>query len=249
MLSKAQIKHIQSLHRNKFRQQHQQYVAEGSKIVLDILASNHQVAEVYATNAWHEEHAEQLFSKQIAPHHVDLQEIKKITALKSPPDVIALVNIPKVQTPVSLRSEKLYLALDTIQDPGNMGTIIRTADWFGIDTIFSSSGCVDHFNPKVVQASMGSIARVKVCHTSLVELIRNNRDIPVLATVMDGTSLYEYNWTGGGLLLIGNEGQGLSDVLLGMATERISIPRFGEAESLNAAMATGIILSHYRAAN
>ena len=141
---------------------------------------------------------------------------------------------------------QISLALDTIQDPGNLGTIIRIADWFGIANIICSENCADIYNPKVVQSTMGSFGRVEVVYTSLVEFLNRNNSVPIYAAALNGKKVDELKGLKEGIILIGNESKGISIEIMQMATEKITIPKFGMAESLNAAVATGIILSHLR---
>jgi TrmH family RNA methyltransferase len=170
--------------------------------------------------------------------------LEKITALATPNQVLALVDMPKQQADAP-KPNGLCLALDAIRDPGNLGTIVRTADWFGIKRIYCSLDCVDIYNPKTVQSTMGSIVRVDVVYTDLEALFKANNDIPIFAADMDGESLYTTKLPKEGILLIGSESHGVSPTLLPYA-RRITIPRFGEAESLNAAMAAGIILGWWK---
>jgi TrmH family RNA methyltransferase len=167
-------------------------------------------------------------------------DLKNISRLVSTPEVIALAHIPPQ---VNLaKPSGLILALDTIQDPGNMGTIIRIADWYGISTILCSEGCVDVFNPKVINATMGSFLRVNLLTANLADWFGQHRDVPVYGAMLEGESIYDLEPEKDAVLLVGNEGAGISPELQKHITRKISIPRRGGAESLNAGVATGIIV-------
>jgi len=241
MLSKAKIKFITSLKIKKQRQQQQLFTAEGAKAIDELLSSSSLVLEIYALESWIYSH-QQLLSKTSVPCAVvDEAELKKISSLTTPHDVLAVCSIPENSySDVTIRQE-LCLALDGIHDPGNMGTIIRIADWFNIPYIFCSDDCVDPYNTKVVQASMGSIARVKVIETNLEKLFTEHSKIPVLVAVLDGDNIFSMQKMNRGFLLIGSEARGVSENLLKFASDKITIPQLGKAESLNAAVATGII--------
>ena len=168
-------------------------------------------------------------------------ELEKISTLQAPQGILALIAIPENLeiAPEALIGE-FSLALDGIQDPGNMGTIIRTADWFGFKNIICSTNTVEAFNPKTVQATMGSLARVNICYTSLPEYIQN-LEIPVYAAMLNGESLYEIEWERNGLVVLGNEGKGVSDEVANLISRRLTIPRVGAAESLNVSISAAII--------
>jgi TrmH family RNA methyltransferase len=199
-----------------------------------------RVKEVYALREWIEQHADLPVFKHIEPTGISPKELGRISNMRSPNQVLALCHIPEYDLEDE-KSEDLQLVLDGIRDPGNMGTIIRTADWFGLGKVICSEDCVDVYNPKVVQSSMGSIARVKVLYTGLDEYLSGSVH-DIYATVLDGTSIFDTN-PGKGIYLIGNESTGLRPEVLKHATHRISIPSLGRAESLNASVATGIILA------
>lgn len=243
MLSKAQIKYIQSLQRNKFRAEYQQYLAEGAKIVPELIQAGTDIKQVFALPEWIEAHQKTLAGKQISIEAITPDELQKISALSTANQVLAIVSMPKQDGPKA--PEGLCIALDAIRDPGNLGTIIRAADWFGVKRIYCSLDCVDAYNPKTVQSTMGSIVRVEVVYTDLAELFENHPAVPVFAADMHGQSLYETTLPQDAILLIGSESHGVSAGLLAKS-QAITIPRFGGAESLNAAMAAGIILGWWR---
>jgi TrmH family RNA methyltransferase len=237
MLSKREIKDIQSLSHKKFRDELNLFVAEGPKVVGELIELiPQQIEKVYAVENWLQNHE----SRGVSTIEINNIELEKLSQLQTPNQVIAVV---KKLPPANPGASTFTLYLDTIQDPGNLGTIIRIADWFGVRDIVCSAGCADLYNPKVVQATMASIARVNVFYDREGDWLKGKK-VPVYAAALDGKSLYEEQKTTKGILVIGNESKGLSEETLRYATERITIPRKGEAESLNAAVATGIILSH-----
>ncbi len=240
MLSKAQSKHIRSLTQQKFRNEHQQFIAEGTKIAEEWLCSKHKVLKVIATKEWLDENR-----LHIAAHpeaevvEVTEQELTIITALQTPNSVLLVVPFPPAE-PLPAAANKWYMALDNIQDPGNMGTLLRIADWFGIQHVLCNEQCVDVYNPKVVQSAMGAHTRVAVHYTDLSAALAQLQ-MPVYAAVLGGTNVYECTRTESGVLVIGNESKGISEAVTALATHRVTIPRKGGAESLNAAVSAGIL--------
>ena len=239
MLSKKEVKDIQSLSHKKFRDELNLFVAEGPKIVTEIieLIPEH-VEKVYAVKKWIETNHSLLQNINVV--EVSVSELERLSQLQTPNQVIALIKKLPAKKP---DASSFTLYLDTIQDPGNFGTIIRIADWFGIKNIVCSSGCADLYNPKVVQSTMASIARVNVYYDEEGDWLKE-RNVPVYAATLHGTSLAGHAKTKKGVLIIGNESKGISKQVLQYAPEQITISKIGEAESLNAAVATGIILSH-----
>lgn len=242
MLSKAQIKYIQSLQHKKYRQKSGQFIAEGDKIVPELLLEAVPVREVYATEAWISTH-EQLLARRKEVRVMPVEEgiLKQLSALTTPNQALALLDMP---APAEIKPElfkgTVTLAVETIQDPGNLGTIIRIADWFGIRQIVCSPDCVDVYNPKTIQATMGSIARVRVLETEIAPFL-NLAGLPSYAATLHGRNIVEFQKLEEGIILIGNESRGLSDGVIAVATHKITIPRLGGAESLNAGVAAGII--------
>jgi TrmH family RNA methyltransferase len=239
MLTKAQAKYIQNLGHKKLRENENLFVAEGPKLVLELLDEPLVTLHTaYATKSFLAAHPE-----LHAVVEVSQSELERISFLTTPHEVVAIFRQPRFPQNSSYRKH-VSLMLDTIQDPGNMGSIIRTADWFGISTIICSEDTVDVYNPKVIQSTMGSIARVSVLYENLERFI-NEMDLPPLyVTALKGTSLFDMEPLDEGIILIGNEAKGVSEHLLSRAKQKITIPRKGKAESLNAAIATGIVLSH-----
>jgi TrmH family RNA methyltransferase len=247
MLSKKIVKYIQSLSHKKLRDEENAFIAEGPKVVPEFLSGeNFNCKILCASNDWLIGHKNLL--KNILPENIyDIDEIslQKISLLKTPNKVVAVFEKkPRDKTP---RIEnKLSLMLDDIRDPGNLGTIIRIADWFDIENIICSENCADCYNPKVVQATMGSLVRVNVWYTTLIPFIETHKNISVYAAALSGTPLPEFKKITEGIVLIGNESIGINEELLKKTTQKMTIPKYGNAESLNAAVATGIILSHVR---
>ncbi len=246
MLSKTYTKYIQSLHHKKFRDAENAFIAEGSKVVMELMTSSKIVCEhILAKADWLNENERFMRKYYKGPlETVEDFELGKISALSTPNQVLGIFK--KIQQGSVNVAGQISLALDTIQDPGNLGTIIRIADWFGVINIICSENCVDIYNPKVVQSTMGSLGRVEVVYTNLFEFLNRNNSIPIYAAALNGKSVGELKELKEGILLIGNESKGISAEVMQMATEKITIPKYGMAESLNAAVATGIILSHLR---
>ena len=241
MVSKSQLKYIQSLGQKKYRDIEGLFVAEGPKLVKELIESkNVELTQIYALSEWIEENKDLLSSSNITA--ISETELERVSQLKTPNKVLAIVKKFEVNEPEI--KKKISVALDTIQDPGNMGTIIRIADWFGISQIICSDDCADLYNSKVVQATMGSIARVNVFYTDLPVWFKELSGIRIYAAMLEGKDVTKMSAIGEGLIIIGNESMGVDKELLQFANEKISIPRKGNAESLNAAVATGIILSH-----
>ncbi|WMW77528.1 RNA methyltransferase [Flavobacterium sp. 20NA77.7] len=238
MVSKNQIKLITSLQQKKYRKIHQLFIAEGKKVILELLEAGFKLEFLFVTE-------ENIFPKTYHPELISEQELKKITALTTPNNCLAVF---KTQINQNHTESELILALDTIRDPGNMGTIIRLCDWFGITTLVCSEETVDSYNPKVVQATMGSLARVNLIYTNLHAYL-SETNLPIYGTFMDGKSIYETQLPQKGIIVMGNEANGISKEVEDIITERIAIPRFGNlqlTESLNVATATAIILSEFK---
>lgn len=241
MLSKSKAKYIQSLGHKKQRDQDGIFIAEGPKIISELLSYVPQdVKELYAVASWIQANPAIAANMQVT--EVSGEELGRISQLKTPNEVLAVVRQFETTDTISVKG-KVTIVLDTIQDPGNLGTIIRIADWFGINTVVCSHDSADVYNPKVVQSTMGSIARVQVFYTNLNEWLEQQLGVPVYACTLGGNDIATMNPISEGVILIGNESKGIHEDLLIMAGERISIPRKGKAESLNAAVALGIVLS------
>ena len=236
MLSKKVLKDIQSLGLKKRREETGLFVAEGPKVVEELMqVVPEQVEAVYATSNWIDKR-----KSDSKVHEVSEIELEKISQLKTPNQVVAVVRQFKNSLP---DKNAFILYLDAVQDPGNFGTIVRIADWFAVKHIVCSTGCADLYNPKVVQASMASIARVNVFYDETDSWLQQ-QEKTIYAASLHGKPLSSFRETRNGILIIGNESKGIRPSFLSIATEKITISKRGEAESLNAAVATGIILSH-----
>lgn len=239
MISKNQIKLISGLHQKKQRFANQLFFAEGVKVIQELLQSNFELEHLYTTQNDFEKVE---FSKRTS---ITEQELKKISALSTPNSCLAVFKIPD-ENPII--DSGLILALDDIRDPGNLGTILRLCDWFGIQQIVCSKETVDIYNPKVVQATMGSVARVNVNYVDLKAFIAKTK-LPVFGTFMNGENIYQSALPQNGIIIMGNEANGISAEIEKMVTSRLTIPRFGElqkTESLNVATATAIVLSEFK---
>ncbi|MDD7246706.1 MAG: RNA methyltransferase [Prevotellaceae bacterium] len=249
-LSKAKIKYIHSLEQKKIRRQENAFVAEGHKSVGDLLQAGCTARLIIATEEWRSPVALGSETERIT---VTAEELRKASLLLHPQQVLGVFTIPSHDTPppVSTIREQLCLCLDGVQDPGNLGTIIRTADWFGISHIICSPSTADAYNPKVVQATMGSIARVRVCYTNLPGWLQSlPADTPIYGTMLDGEELYATPLSRSGVVVMGNEGSGISDEVARQLTHRLLIPPYphgsSTAESLNVSIATAIICAEFR---
>lgn len=239
MVSKNQIKLITSLQQKKYRVANKLFFAEGVKVIQELLESNFALEHLYTTQNDFEEVSNA--NKTL----IDVNDLKKISALSSPNSCLAVFKIPVEKEMIE---SGLILALDSIRDPGNLGTILRLCDWFGIHQLVCSKETVDIYNPKVVQATMGSIARVNVNYIDLNAFITETQ-LPIFGTFMDGKNIYKTSLPQEGVIIMGNEANGISSELEKLIQNRLTIPRFGEiqkTESLNVATATAIILSEFR---
>jgi RNA methyltransferase, TrmH family len=245
MLIKAQVKYIQSLGHKKFRDADAVFVAEGPKIVQELLQSdNVRLVQCFATEKWLLSNAGILKGKEELIIRTDDKELQRISFHQTPNQVLALFTKPVFE--VAGKRPGLTLLLDTIQDPGNLGTILRTADWFGVKKIVCSLETVDVYNPKVVQSAMGSVIRVELIYTDLIGYINLHPGIPVYASSLEGQDLDENIAIPNLMLLLGNESMGINSVLESRASKKIRIPGKGGAESLNVAVAAGILLSRLK---
>jgi TrmH family RNA methyltransferase len=237
MLTKSQIKLISSLKQKKFRIQHQLFVVEGVKVVREFLNSDYELVEIFAVDDHFSQYKQKLT-------RVNAKELSKISGFNTPNKVVATFKIPR---PKPINWSALVVALDAVNDPGNLGTIIRLCDWFGIENLICSETTVECFNPKVVQASMGSHTRVNITYMDLEKALPLAPNC--MGTFMDGMSIYEQNLPDEGLLVLGNEANGISQDIEALVDTRLSIPRFGnlkQTESLNVANAAAILLSEFK---
>lgn len=246
MLSKNKIKYIRSLELKKNRKEERAFVAEGHKLVGDLLG-HFPCRLLVATRAWLDRNPKVEATEII---EVTQEELTRASLQKAPQEVLAVFDQPVYDMDAGVVSKTLCLALDDIQDPGNLGTIIRLADWFGIEHIFCSQGTVDVYNPKTIQATMGALARVKLHYCHLPSLIASLEEAPVYGTFLDGENMYAKELSSHGLIVMGNEGNGVSDEVAKLVNERLYIPNYPPqretSESLNVAVATAVVCAEFR---
>lgn len=238
MLSKNQIKLINQLHQKKYRKKRQLFVAEGLKTVKELLSSTVELHKLFTTT--------DIFYTEAEKHQLITEtELKKISRLQSPQIVLGIFKIPKAVIDPQI---KLTLALESVRDPGNLGTIIRLCDWFGVGQLVCSTDTVDCHNPKTVQATMGSLPRINIVYSDLAQFLRETNR-PIYGTFMDGNPIYDQPLSDEGILVMGNEANGISQKVGRLVSYRLGIPQFGQnkkTESLNVATATAITLSEFR---
>ncbi|WP_435624912.1 TrmH family RNA methyltransferase [Flagellimonas sp.] len=239
MVTKNQIKLVTSLQQKKYRNQHALFVVEGLKTVTEVLDSGIEPNGIYVDN--------ELYKNKLGDSAILVTPsvLAQMSSQNNPSGILGVFHIPK---PIEPALKGWTLALDAVRDPGNLGTIIRLCDWFDIQNLICSKDTVDCYNPKVLQATMGSIARVNIMYLDLIEFFERNPNTPILGTFMDGDSLYEQSFPKNGILVMGNEANGISDKIKKKVSHRIGIPQFGtqSTESLNVASATAILLSEIR---
>ncbi|MDV7140670.1 RNA methyltransferase [Maribacter sp. TH_r10] len=238
MVGKSQIKFIKSLQQKKYRIQHGMFVVEGIKTVRELLGSNFEAHKVYTIDN------DLVSAEQVNVELVSEADLKRISNLKNPNKVLGVFKFPLVKP---IEEQGWILALDDVRDPGNLGTIIRLCDWFGVRQLVCSENTVDCFNPKVLQATMGSITRVNIVYTDLLQFIKSS-ELPVYGTFMDGENVHVTKMPEKGILVMGNEANGISKEIADLVNHKITIPQFGgqKTESLNVATATAIFLNEIR---
>lgn len=238
MVGKSQIKFIKSLHQKKYRNLHNQFIVEGIKSIVELIKADFKVVKIYTSDDCFLEH--NLFSATL----ISEIDLKKMSALKTPNKILAIFYKPEAK---KLHANDWVVALDNVRDPGNLGTIIRLCDWFGVRHLVCSNETVDCYNPKTLQATMGSISRVNVVYENLTEYI-NNAKVPIYGAFMDGNIVYGEALPKSGILVMGNEANGISPEIEVLITKKICIPQFGNpnTESLNVATATAILLNEIR---
>jgi TrmH family RNA methyltransferase len=240
MFSKSQFKLITSLAQKKYREKHGLFIAEGKKTIMELINSSLSMHSLFTT--------EDIFtSEKEKTYFLQEEELKKISRLATPQTAVAIFQIPKSVHP---HFSDLIVALDGVRDPGNLGTIIRLCDWFGIKSLVCSEDTVDCYNSKVVQATMGSIARVNIHYTNFAKFLEKSAvEVPLFGTFMEGENIYREKLPSNGILILGNEANGIRPETAALVNKKLSIPRFGESgetESLNVATATAILLSEFR---
>lgn len=254
MLSKITIKFINSLKIKKYRQLHTAFIVEGEKCVAELLKGPFEVTSIFCLEYWKDENIALLSGKNIEISFINEEELHRISDLSTPNKVLAIAVIPPTRELIREDFNTMILALDAIRDPGNMGTILRTADWFGIGNVVCSPDCVDIYNMKVVQSTMGSFTRVNVTYMDITDLISlASGSVPVYGALLEGPSLTDKKFIKPGILIIGNESKGISSRLIPLITDPVFIPRFlpspsvpYHAESLNASVANAIICYEIR---
>lgn len=246
-LSKNRIKYIHSLELKKIRKQEKVFLAEGHKLVEELLG-RFKCRFLVATSEWLTQNNPSVYVEEI--HEVSEEELAKASLQKSPQQVLAVFEKPNDYYDKELFNNSLCLALDDVQDPGNLGTILRIADWFGIEHIFCSPNTVDVYSPKAIQATMGAIARVQVHYTPLMELITSLNNIPIYGTFLDGENIYSQSLSNNGIIIMGNEGNGISREIEKLVDRKLFIPNYPKerstSESLNVAIATAITCAEFR---
>jgi TrmH family RNA methyltransferase len=235
MVTKSELKYIQSLSDKKVRLETGCFIAEGVKLVGEMIAAGYPLKAVYALDSWDSP------DTSIEVTRIEAFELEKMSMLQTPNQVLAVAMMPQKEVALDLAGQ-LTLVLDGIQDPGNMGTIIRTADWFGITQIVASEDTVDVYNPKVIGATMGSFMRVSVTYKNLQEWMPTVK-LPVYGALLEGENIFTTNAVKEGLLVIGSEGKGIRENILDLITHPVTIPKIGGAESLNAGIAAGVIVA------
>ena len=249
MLSKNKAAFIQSLALKKFRDEHQCFVAEGTRLISDIHQS-FSCRMIVATHKWADEHSLPLAQEQIT---TDEKTFQRVSRQQQPQGILAVYEMRKINFNPKIADTELVMALNNIQDPGNMGTLLRVADWFGIRQVVCSHGTADVYNPKTVQATMGALARVDVHYLDLPQFLQTQTNAPVYGTFLDGQSIYETPLSTNGIIIMGNEGNGIAPEIEKLVTSKLLIPSFrlGEAssESLNVGVAAAVICSEFRRRN
>ncbi|TRX64326.1 RNA methyltransferase [Carboxylicivirga sp. M1479] len=251
MLSKNKQKFIASLNRKKIREQQGVFIAEGHKLVIDLMGSNCKLLTLITTEEWLSEHHQNI-QKNTEIITCPLSDIKKITTLKSPPSVIAIFEQNKALLNIDELNSQLCLFLDEVQDPGNLGTIIRLADWFGIEHVICTKTCADIYNPKTIQATMGAIGRVKTHYVDTQTFFEDYTQLglPIYGTFLDGNNIYQEKLSKNGLIVMGNEGQGISPSVEKFINQKLYIPSYPSdvisSESLNVSVATAITCAEFR---
>ena len=246
MISKNQLKLIHSLDQKKQRKKSGLFLVQGEKNVAELFESDFEIVNVFATTDYINKQASLLSTKQLVALTIEstAEELQKAGTLKTNNSVIAIVKCRKFDVP-EITHDELILVLDQVGDPGNLGTIIRVADWYGIKRIICSADCADPYNPKVIAATMGSFARVQVSHTELTDYLASQKT-PIYGAFLEGENIHKSKLSSSAFIVMGSESHGISSAVAQFITHKITIPNFGQAESLNVAMATGIILDNFK---
>lgn len=246
MLTHAQIQRLQGLRQKKFRHQYREIFVEGEKLVVEAVRAGAEILQVFATPAWLDVYPPRPWLGDLPVMAVPEVQLEKVSGLETPPPVAAVVAMRPVRETLPDPAAGWVLALDQLSDPGNLGTLLRTADWFGITEVVCSNASVEAYNPKVVQASMGSVFRIQVTYTDLAPWLAS-LNVPRFAAVLDGEDYRSVEWPTAGVLVIGSESHGIRESVRAVCSHPVSIPARGAAESLNAAVAGGILLARVAA--
>lgn len=251
MISKSKIGSIKLLHQKKHRDIEQKFIVEGTKSVLEVYQSKLELFETFVTQKWLDENRNLTpFSSKFEV--ISHKEMESISCLATAPEILSIVKTPSY-TLSNFKVDKPIIAIDNVRDPGNLGTIIRTADWFGIDQVFCSEQCVEFTNPKVIQATMGSFTRVKIVYGNLLKFLHENQNRKKLGMFMEGTAIETIKFEGDEILIIGSESHGISEEIIPFINQKIHIPNYHQAvngaESLNASIAAGILLYQFSSKN
>lgn len=248
-LSASKIKFIQSLHQKKFRQQHQSFLVEGAKNVAELLTSNFEITQLYITESYAVKYATLLHNCRVAYEVVKTDILERIGTLQSNDAALAVVNM-KENKPLIIKENEWIIALDQVRDPGNLGTILRIADWYGITKVVCSEHTAEVYNPKVISATMGSFVRVETYYCHLPEYLQNISNQVVYGAFLEGENAHRVEFGAqGGVLVMGNESNGIGDEVAACIHQKISIPQYGGAESLNVAIATAVLCDNIRRNN
>ncbi len=242
MITKNQIKYINSLQQKKFRLEHQSFVVEGAKSVVELLKSDFEIELLFLTQSFFVDNEILLQNLSIPPEIVEAKDLEKVGSFTSNNAALAVVKT-KENVELLVADKEFALVLDDIRDPGNLGTIIRIADWYGITKIICSNSTVDVYNPKVINSTMGSFTRISLYYTDLGDFIKN-QSVNIYGTLLEGENIHQTNFSKSGYIVIGNEANGISEEITKLITHKITIPRLGGAESLNAGIATAVVLDN-----
>lgn len=243
-MNKNTIKFIKSLHLKKFRKEEGMFLVEGEKSIIELLNSDFEIVNIYTTRDIFEKYREDFRKFDAITDIVEEEDLTKASTLEFNDTGIAIVR-EKENKEFEIGNEVVVM-LDEIRDPGNLGTIIRTSDWYGVNKIICSETTAEFYNPKVIAASMGSFTRVNIFYTDLKEYLEKNKNVKVLGALLDGSDAHTFSYPDSGILLMGNESNGIHPDLMHYITDKITIPRYGKAESLNVSMATGILLDNWK---
>jgi TrmH family RNA methyltransferase len=245
MISQRTQKYVRSLHQKKYRQESGAFLVEGAKNVVELLRSGWALEALFTTAAFHKENSPLLAAQSVPPEITTAAELERLGTLQTNDAALAVARIPE-NRPLRAEPGELVLVLDDLRDPGNLGTILRVADWYGLTKVVCSPTTVEVYNPKVIAASMGSFTRVRTYVTDLPAYLTQNAGMPVYGTFLDGENLHRTTLVASGYVVIGNEANGIGPAVGAAVTQRLTIPRFGGAESLNAGIATALVLDHWR---